>query len=156
MVTFTKVVLPYGWLGNMAPYPVKHDGKDWPTAEALFQAFRFLDPAIKEAIREANSPFQAKLIAKAHRGEMVVVERSEQDVENMRLVLRLKVEQYPELAQQLLSTADDLIIEDATSHPGGSAKFWGQVRKGEEWIGENRLGRLWMELRDELRQGDGS
>lgn len=108
------------------------------------------------AIREAKSPFQAKMIAKAHKEQMVVVERSEQDVDNMRLVLRLKVAQHHELARQLLDTADEVIVEDATSHPSGSAKFWGQVRKDGGWVGENRLGRLWMEIREELRQGSGS
>lgn len=156
MLTFTKVALPYGWLGNMAPYSINHDGKLWLTAEALFQALRFDDPAIKEAIREAKSPFQAKMIAKAHKEQMVVVERSEQDVDNMRLVLRLKVSQHHELARQLLDTAAEVIVEDATSHPSGSAKFWGQVCKEGEWVGENRLGRLWMEIREELRQGSGS
>ena len=37
-IWFTKVDLPYGWLGNMAPYPVLHDGCRWLTTEALFQA----------------------------------------------------------------------------------------------------------------------
>lgn len=35
-IWFTKVDLPYGWLGNMAPYPVLHDGCRWLTTEALF------------------------------------------------------------------------------------------------------------------------
>jgi predicted NAD-dependent protein-ADP-ribosyltransferase YbiA (DUF1768 family) len=39
-IWFTKVNLPYGWLGNMAPYPVLHDGCSWLTTEALFQAMR--------------------------------------------------------------------------------------------------------------------
>ena len=26
VIAFTKVALPYGWLGNMAPFPVKHEG----------------------------------------------------------------------------------------------------------------------------------
>jgi ribA/ribD-fused uncharacterized protein len=151
-VTFTKVALPYGWLGNMAPYPIVNEGKVWPTAEALFQALRFDDPAVKEAIRQARSPFQAKLIARAHKGQMVVVQRSEQDVENMRLVLRLKLGQHPDLAERLLDTGEESIIEDSTSHPGGSAKFWGAVFKGGAWVGENVLGRLWVELREELRK----
>lgn len=151
-VTFTKVALPFGFLSNMAPYPVEYEGKVWRTAEALFQALRFDDSSVKEAIRESQSPMQAKWIVKAHKNQMVVAQRSEQDVDNMRLVLRLKVKQHPDLAQRLLDTGEEIIIEDATSHPGGSAKFWGQVRKGGAWVGENVLGRLWMELREELRK----
>lgn len=36
-LTFTKVRLPHGWLGNMAPFSVVFDGKPWRTTEALFQ-----------------------------------------------------------------------------------------------------------------------
>lgn len=151
-VTFTKVALPFGFLSNMAAHPIQYDGKVWPTAEALFQALRFDDVSVKEAIRQAKSPFRAKMIAKAHKDQMVVVQRSEQDLQNMRLVLRLKVEQHPELVHQLLDTGEESIIEDATSHPGGSAKFWGAVFKDGVWVGEKVLGRLWMELREELRK----
>jgi len=151
-VTFTKVALPFGFLSNMAPHPVEHEGKAWRTAEALFQSLRFDSLSVKEAIRQAKSPFLAKLIARAHKKQMVVVQRSEQDVENMRLVLRLKVEQHPELAQRLLDTGDEIIFEDSTSHPGGSGRFWGAVFKGGVWVGENTLGRLWMEIREELRK----
>ena len=37
IIAFTKVALPFGWLGNMAPYPVTYGGKAWRTTEALFQ-----------------------------------------------------------------------------------------------------------------------
>ncbi len=63
-IAFTKVKLPYGWLGNMAPYPVKYDGKLWPTTEHLFQALRFDAPAIWEKILAESNPFEANLIAK--------------------------------------------------------------------------------------------
>ncbi len=150
--TFCQVAASNGWMSNMARFPILHAGKVWLTAEALFQALRFDDSSIKEAIREAKSPMTAKWRAKAHKEQMVVSERSERDVKNMRLVLRLKVAQHPELAQQLLDTGDEVIVEDATSHPGGSAKFWGAVLKDGVWVGENVLGKLWMELREELRK----
>jgi hypothetical protein len=50
VIAFTKVRLPFGWLGNMNPFPLAHDGKVWPTAEHLFQALRFEDGSIREAI----------------------------------------------------------------------------------------------------------
>ena len=75
-ITFTKNDLPYGWLGNMSAYPVRYRGKLYRTAEALFQALRFRDEAVIEAIRANSSPFGAKLTAKANREKMVVVERT--------------------------------------------------------------------------------
>ena len=49
----------------------------------------------------------AKMIAKKHRDKMVVEPRSQQDLDNMRLVLRLKVDQNPEVKRILLATKDE-------------------------------------------------
>jgi ribA/ribD-fused uncharacterized protein len=155
-ITFTAVKLPHGWLGNMAPFPVKHDGKWWLTTEALFQALRFDDEAIKEEIRAITSPMGCKMRAKKiakEKPEKLVVERlSVQDLANMDIVLRLKLEQHPELKQKLLDTGDETIIEDCSNRSGGSGKFWGAALKDGKWIGENMLGKMWMKLREELKQ----
>lgn len=150
-ITFTKVDLPYGWLGNMAPFQVKYDGKWWRTTEALFQALRFHDDAVKEEIRTLPSPMGVKMRAKREKAKRIVEPQSEQDLANMEMVLRLKLEQHPELKQKLLDTGDKTIIEDCTRRPGGSGKFWGAVLKDGQWVGENMLGKLWMKLRGELK-----
>ena len=104
ILAFTKVALPYGWLGNMAPYPVTYEGKTWRTAEALFQALRFEEESIQEAIRREKSPMAAKMVAKRHKSQMVVVPMGAADLDNMRLVLRLKLQAHPALRRQLLAT----------------------------------------------------
>ena len=151
-IAFTKVKLPHGWLGNMAPFPVLHDGKCWRTTEALFQALRFDDDAIKEKIRWNKSPMGCKMAAKREKARMVVVPQSEQDLANMEMVLRLKLDQHPDLKQKLLDTGEETIIEDCSRRPHGSGKFWGAVLKDGQWIGENMLGKMWMRLREELKQ----
>lgn len=152
-ITFTKVRLPWGWLGNMSPHPVEWNGKRWPTTEHLFQAMRF--PAtspIRETIRSMASPMAAKMKSRKHDSEMSVVPGSEHDLSNMRLVIRLKVAQHSNLKDELMLSGDQPIIEDVTRRAGrGSAMFWGAALIEYSWQGENRLGRLWMELRDELR-----
>jgi len=85
-------------------------------------------------------------------GKHVVVPQSEPDLGNMLLVLRLKLAQHPELRQQLLDTGDEEIVEDCGNRPGGSGKFWGAAFKEGRWVGENTLGKLWMRIREELRQ----
>jgi ribA/ribD-fused uncharacterized protein len=153
-LAFTKVRLPFGWLGNMSPFPITHGGKVWPTAEHLFQALRFEDGSIREAIRFRRNPFAAKLVAKANAARMAVQPCSQQDLDNMETVLRLKLEQHPELKARLLATGQEENIEDCTSRPRGNALFWGAALRDGAWVGANRLGRLWMKLREELgRQG---
>jgi len=149
-ITFTKVSLPFGWMGNMAPFPIDYDGKSWRTLEHLFQALRFGDEATQEQIRTEPSPMWAKIIAKRNEAEMVVVQRGGQDVANMEKVLRLKLQQHPELRQKLLKTGNRTIIEDCTRRKGGSGLFWGATWENGQWVGQNVLGKLWMKLRQEL------
>jgi len=154
VVSFTKVKLPFGWLGNMSPFPIQFAGKEWRTTEALFQAMRFEDVDIQEEIRAQKSPMGAKLVAKGKADKMVVEQLSKQDLENMHECIKLKIEQHPELKQQLLDTGDATIVEDVTKRGRkGSNLFWGALltEKGE-WEGTNALGQLWMMLRDELKE----
>ena len=69
---------------------------------------------------------------------------------NLERVLRLKLKQHPDLAEELRLTGDEEIIEDVTRRQHGNALFWGAARRGDRWVGENALGRMWMKLRDEL------
>jgi len=152
-ISFTKVDLPYGWLGNMSPYPVSYEGKTWRTTEALFQALRFNDEEIREAIRNEKSPMGAKLKAKsimknAHPEKICVKPLSREDLDNMRMCISLKLEQHPNLVAELVKTGDAKIYEDVTSRgKRGSNLFWGALMENGEWIGDNHLGKMWEELR---------
>ena len=159
VIAFTSVRAPYGWLGNMSPYPLTVEAFGtsalsgvWRSSEALFQAARFDDAAIHEEIRACKSPMQAKLIAKRNAQRMVVVPREAQDLFCMEQVLRLKLTQHPDLLRQLGEIpADALIVEDVTARGVTKSNvFWGAALIKGEWIGENRLGRMWMALRAEL------
>lgn len=150
VIAFTKVALPYGWLGNMAPFPVTHDGLVWRTTEALFQALRFDDRTIRELIRAERSPMGAKFVAKGHAPSMVIDPTGAADVGNMKRVCRLKLQQHPELVPLLRETGDRQIIEDVTGRQGGRHRFWGAALVDGVWVGDNVLGKIWMELRGEL------
>jgi len=157
-IAFTKVRLPYGWLGNMSPYPVTFQDIKWPTVEHLFQALRFsaTDP-VRGLILACKSPMAAKFEAKKHIGKWIVAPRTEADVENMRMCLKLKLEDNPVLRGWLKETGNAMIIEDCSNRPNASGLFWGAARclpelssDGGWWDGENILGKLWMQLRTDL------
>ena len=150
MIKFTKVSLPYGWLGNMAPFPVMYKGKKWLTIEALFQALRFEDEKIIEEIRLEKSPMGSKMKAKKNKLLYVIEPMSEKDLENMRMCVRLKLEQHPKLVGQLLATNDQLICEDIGKRNGERHKFWGAKEINGVWEGENMMGKIWMELRNNI------
>jgi len=154
-IRICKVKEPWGWMGNMAPYPVVAEGWRWRTTEALFQALRFpVNSPVREALAAEPSPMAAKFIAKRHAAEMIVAPRSEADVAAMQRVVRIKVAQHAvtlalELAA-LRASGDILIVEDAGRRHGLSADFWGARLVDGVWVGHNKLGKLWMEMRDEM------
>ena len=152
-ISFTKTKLPYGWLGNMFPAPITYDGQIWRTSEALFQALRFEDLTIREMIRNDKSPMGAKLMMKKYKTKMVVEPMSTEDLENMRLCLRLKFDQHPDIREKLLKTGDHLIFEDIEERPKTDRnKFWGAFKTNGQLDGQNMLGKLLMELREELKK----
>ena len=148
----------YGWLGNMSPHPVQYDGKWWKTAEALFQALRFPMSAvndkgenIREMIRAQKSPMAAKMKAKSSKTQMIIIPMGNEDLQNMRMVLRLKFNCNP-LESDLLATGERFIVEDCSKRPSKSGLFWGAKKLPDgTWRGTNMLGKLLMELRTEIR-----
>ena len=146
-ILIRKVADDHGWLGNMSPYPVKWEGKQFRTTEALFQSMRFNDEHIIEEIRSQKSPMAAKMVAKRYKARMVVVPMSKKDIQIMKLVLGLKVEQHSEIRRMLIETGTEEIIEDCTRRARGSGLFWGAALVDGSWVGGNTLGEMWMEIR---------
>ena len=148
-----KVADDHGWLGNMSPYPVTWEGKSYRTTEALFQALRLNDEDIIEEIRSQKSPMAAKMKAKRFKAMMMVVPMGEEDLQNMKLVLGLKVAQHPEIRTKLVETGSEEITEDCTRRARGSGLFWGSALVNGRWVGGNMLGKMWMEIRAEPNNG---
>lgn len=169
IVPFNKVTMKFGWLGNMSPYPIQYGGYSWRTSEHLFQALRLREEGVvnrdgeavsaRELIRSKESPMMAKWayrgITRDHPELIEVTPRSPEDLNLMRMVLRLKFDQHPRLVKALCQFhTDTVFIENVTSRPNKvSSEYWGARLIAEDrWRGHNWLGRLIAEARDELRQ----
>lgn len=152
VISFTKVDMPYGWLGNMSPFKVNYKEKEWLTIEALFQSLRFDDDEIKEIIRNEKSPMGAKMKAKSFKNKLVVEPMSEKDIENMKMCVWLKVEQNLIIREKIVKTKEFEIIEDIGSRNGERHLFLGAKKINGEWIGNNMMGKIWMEIREELKK----
>lgn len=121
------------------------------TSEALYQVCRFpYQPEIQQLIIAQSSPMTAKMKSKPHR----IKTRKDWErvrVNIMRWCLRVKLAQnWGKFRELLLSTENRPIVEE--SRKDG---FWGAKPTGEGTLeGVNVLGRLLMELREELRYGN--
>ncbi len=148
---FRKTAEVFGGLSNMAPgYPVRINGVRILTVEALYQACRFPHlPEVQRKIIAQTSPMTAKMVGKPFRGDS----RADWDrvrVKLMRWVLRLKLaSHWSQFSALLLSTGDMAIVEDSRKDD-----FWGAMPSdASTLVGMNVLGRLLMELREEIKQG---
>lgn len=146
---FLKTKEKFGGLSNMAGgFPVRVNGVLIPTVEAFYQACRFPHlPEVQRAIIREPSPMTAKMKAKPFRSQS----RTDWDVVRipiMRWSLRLKLAfHFREFSSILLSTGGDAIVEESRRDP-----FWGALpQEADLLMGENVLGRLLMELREEIK-----
>jgi ribA/ribD-fused uncharacterized protein len=142
-VFFYAVSDDYGAFSNFAPFPITVHGKRWPTSEHFFQAQKFEDPKVREGVRKAKSPSEA---ARMGRDRTLRLRRDWDSarVGVMREALLAKFTQHADLRELLLSTGDATLIEHTERDD-----FWGD---GGDGSGANMLGRLLMDLRDELRR----
>ena len=58
---YTKT-MPYWGLSNFSPPGFEAEGVFWPTVEHYFQAQKFEFPTIRERIRRAATPNEARLL----------------------------------------------------------------------------------------------
>ncbi len=57
IINFYSTGDDYGDFSNFAAWPIKVDGKTWPTSEHYFQAQKFLDEKYREEIRPGFFPY---------------------------------------------------------------------------------------------------
>lgn len=133
-------------LSNFSAFTLQWRGLRFDTSEAAYHYEKFPDhQGVRSEISNAPSAHEAFKIAernKAHR-------RSDWDavkVSIMRDILRAKAEQHEYVRRKLLATGDRCLIENSWRDD-----FWGW---GPNRDGQNMLGRLWMEVRAELRAED--
>jgi ribA/ribD-fused uncharacterized protein len=150
-VVFYKVNDEWGGLSNMSnEFPLVVGGVRVGSSEALYQAMRFPHrPDWQKEILDAPHAMQAKMKSKKEgrrkEGSRPDWGAVQEDV--MRWVLRVKLACHPKAFGRLLkATKDRPIVERSRKD-----RYWGAVLEDDGVLrGENRLGRLLTELRDEL------
>jgi len=150
-VVFLKTDEPFGGLSNMAGgYPIHVNGVRILTSEALYQVCRFPHlPDVQKLIIGQVSPMTAKMRSKPYRKDS----RPDWDqvrVRIMRWSLRMKLaNNWNTFSALLLKTGDRPIVEESRKDACWGAKV---VDDGDTLVGMNVLGRLLMELREQVKQ----
>jgi len=135
---------PYFEFTSFSDHAVEYHGLIYPTAEHLFQAFKFMetDPILAEHIRGLPNARMAQQEAKqqAHRQR---TDWLDVNVAMMDKVLAAKFSQHRSLRHLLRNTGSRELIEDSPID-----WFWGI---GGDGRGRNELGKALMRLRERLQ-----
>lgn len=139
----------YRFLSNFFPSPFEWSQRIWPTVEHAFQAAKSLNQGEQELIRSCPTPGKAK-----RAGKKVLLRPDWEEVkfEVMLELVRLKFQHNLDLAAKLLATGEAELIEGNLWHDN----IWGKCccEQCAETAGENLLGRILMQVRQELQQND--
>ncbi len=132
----------YYFLSNFYPADITIDGISYKNNEAAFQAYKTLDIKARKEFSFLD-PSAAK-----RKGRQVYLRSDWENVKTdvMYKVCLAKFSQNEDLKEKLLDTGDSHLEEGNT----WGDKIWGTV----DGIGENRLGKILMSVRETLKQQD--
>jgi ribA/ribD-fused uncharacterized protein len=127
---------------NFSSFALEWKGKLYMTSEHAYHAEKFENESLKEDIRNQRSAHAAFVLAQ-ERKEKRRSDWDEVKLGIMKEILRAKVAQHPYVKKKLMDSGERILIEDSWRDD-----FWGW---GPNKDGENHLGKLWMEVRDEVK-----
>ena len=143
-IKFYSVAASYGEFSNFAPYPIRLKGKVWATSEHYFQAQKFAGTPHETKIRKAASPMKAAELGRTRK--VRIRDNWDHTKDNVMLeAVRAKFTQHNDLKELLIDTGDALLIEHTENDD-----YWGDGGNGK---GKNKLGKILMKVREELRKG---
>lgn len=127
---------------NFSAFSVIWKGKLWPTSEQAYQAAKFSNVEIQEKIRNASNPIVAYQIAHDNKSYMDPA-FNQIKIKVMKEILLEKISQHELIQMKLKDSGSRRIVKNFKGD-----NYWGS---GPDGKGENMLGKLWMEIRQELQ-----
>ncbi|MBP0968796.1 MAG: NADAR family protein [Oscillospiraceae bacterium] len=155
-ILFWKVDAEYGFMSNWYPSRFVIDGIEYLHVEQFMMAQKaklFHDAERYKAIMNQPDPGKCKALGR----KVFPYDGTVWNANRKRIVKegnRAKFEQNPDLKELLLNTGDAILAEASPRD-----KIWGigiaaataAKRDPSEWPGQNLLGQILMELREEFR-----
>lgn len=149
LAIFKKTHEQWGEYSNMASgFPIRINNHVLLSSEALYQALKFTDyPDIQKKIIAERSPMTAKMVAKPFKN-MIRQDFEKKKIIFMKWCVRAKLlNNYDKFSKILLASENRIIVEESRRD-----NFWGAKRSvNDKLIGINVLGRILIELREELK-----
>ncbi|WP_228422184.1 NADAR family protein [Chryseobacterium aurantiacum] len=151
IISFAKTENEYGGLSNMAPgYSLFINEVNIQSSEILYQACKFpLFPSIQKEIIETKNPMDAKTVSRKY-NQFTRQDWDSVKFKVMKWCLEVKlIQNFDIFSKLLLNTGGKTIVEFSKKDD-----TWGAIPTSPNLLkGKNALGRLLMELRENIRLG---
>lgn len=115
----------------------------WPTVEHYYEAMKFADDEYKEKIRCSESAEIANKLGHDKKQNRVKDWKKNRMLMMIR-ALYTKCKAYPEIAEKLIDTGNDLLIENSQYD-----YFWGC---GRDRLGSNTYGKALINVRKKIKE----
>lgn len=132
----------FHYLSPFSAHRLEIWGEVFQTVEHAYQAARIIPGPERESIKNAPSPLDAWREGQKHKNNPQIITPDFNKDALMEELFRAKIAQHPDIIEILKESGDRGLLKIyATDY------YWGT---GNDGSGENRMGKLWMKLRDEL------
>ena len=138
----------YIYFSPYTAHAIELEGEVYMTVEHAYQCQRYTDKVIIEEIKAARSPVKAWEVSTKYKHlQIPEFKDKEHKLKVMKMLMKLKALQHEEVRQALIDSGDQKIVKHIVTPPPGDG-FWDD---GEDGKGDNHIGRMWMEIREEIR-----
>jgi len=139
----------YIYFSPYTAHAIEIEGVVYPTVEHAYQCQRYTDKKIINEIISSRSPVLAwETSSKYKHLQIPEFKNWDYKIMIMKKLMKLKAIQHNEVRKALLDSGDLRIVKHIVTYPPGDG-CWDD---GEDGKGLNHIGRMWMEIREELKQ----
>ena len=130
-------------LSPFSAHEVEVNGEVFKTVEHAYHALRIKPGPEREAVKQQRSPMDAWREGQKYKNNPELLIEGYDKYALMKQLCQAKLEQHNDVREVLLETGDrELLKVYDTDY------YWGT---GVDSSGQNILGKMWMQLRDELK-----
>jgi N-glycosidase YbiA len=131
------------YLSPFSAHQIEIWGEKFATVEHAYQTMKFLPGKEQDEIRNAPSAYASWKLNWKYKGDQSILNPNFDREKVMEELLRAKVAQHPEILEILKASGTRCLLKNVEGD-----EFWGVGRDGS---GQNKMGKLWMKIREELR-----
>jgi ribA/ribD-fused uncharacterized protein len=132
----------FHYLSPFSAHRIEIWGEVFPTVEHAYQAARIIPGTERESIKNAPSPLDAWRESQKHKKNKKIATPHFNKDAIMEELFRAKIAQHPDIIEILKESGNRELLKIIDTDT-----YWGT---GQDGSGENRMGKLWMKLRDEV------